>query len=57
MAESIKVCVRFKGREKLEPEEEEMWEINENSIKAPNLDGKSANLTFTYDHILDNTVT
>lgn len=59
MAESIKVCVRFKGREQLTDEEAKMWTITENQIEVENIDGKGGmrDRKFTYDHILDSNVT
>ena len=60
MAEAIKVVCRFKGHEELNKAEQDMWEIDKTSIKAPNLHGKghgNRNLEFTFDYILDGDAT
>jgi hypothetical protein len=34
-----------------------MWQFRKNEVTAPNVDGKSADLKFTFDHILDGDTT
>ena len=59
MAETIKVCIRYKGREELTPEDEKMWQVKGNEVIAPNIEGKSAavDLKFTFDSILEGQTT
>jgi len=62
MAETIKVVIRFKGREVLEDNEKDDWDIYEDkkTVQAPCYEGsksKPQDLKFTYDHILDHDTT
>lgn len=55
-AETIKVVIRFKGREQLTSDENAEWRFNEDAtmVHAPNLDGRAneETLKFTFDRIL-----
>ena len=58
MSETIKVVIRFKGREELEQQEARDWTLSPDGkqLQAPNLEGSKAqpgDLKFTFDHILD----
>ena len=50
--ETIKVVCRFKGREALSHEEQQMWPSTRLEITAPAFDGKPDS-KFTFDSILD----
>jgi len=55
-SETIKVVIRFKGREDLQQGEESAWKFSEDKrmVKATNVDGRAneETLKFTFDHIL-----
>ena len=59
MTETIKVVIRFKGREQLTDEEARSWTVTESDVNAPNYDpkAKEPHVKFTFDRILDNQTT